>query len=62
MRTTVKNSVWSTMKRTDDSTAWRRRVSGSAAGSMAAACSPRRSARIERTSSAKRASLFSKYQ
>ena len=37
---TVKNSVCSAMKRTEDSTAWRRRVSGSAHGSIAAALRP----------------------
>ena len=50
------------MNRTDASVPWRMRTSGAASGSMASAWAVRSRSRIERTSSAKSASLFSKYQ
>ena len=62
MRSTVKNSVWRAMKRTEHATAWRSWVRGSAPGSIDSARVAASWARIERTSSANRASLFSKYQ
>ena len=50
------------MNRTDASVPWRRRVTGSASGSIAAACARRSCWRTERTSSANSDSFVSKYQ